>query len=347
MIGVRHGNGERMQRRGGVIAAILAALMLAAVWPAAAQTNEIRIARQYSLTQLPLMVMEKKKLIERQAEIMGLGAVKVDWVPIDRAGAAEMLLNGRVDLAPVALGHFLIARDRGLGTPEEIGGLAALADAPYVLVTRNPAIKTILDFTTRDRIAVPEPKTSEPALMLEMAAAQEWGMNHYDKLDPLVVARTDAEASYELREGKSEVDAHFSRSPDVDDELGVDAVHRVMDSYDIVGRHSDNVLAARKSFAQANAKLCVAIFAALQQADDMIEKNRGEAAELYVSMVGPNNISVEDFTDLIGDPDVSFTPAPAGIGHLADFMATIHRIAHRPNSWKDLFFIDAQGTKGS
>ncbi|HVC53877.1 MAG TPA: hypothetical protein VND87_17795 [Stellaceae bacterium] len=329
------------------MAGILASLVLAAARPAAAETNEIRIARQYSLAQLPLMIIEKRKLIERQAEIMGLGAVKVTWMPPGKRGAVDMLLDGQVDLAPVGIGRFIIAHDRKIGTPEELGGLAALAQVPYVLVTRNPSIKTILDFTDKDRIAVPASKTSGPALMLEMAAAQEWGIKHFDKLDPLVRARSDDEASFEMRTGQSEIDAHFSRSPDVDDELGTETIHRVMDSYDIAGPHTAEVLVTRRQFAQSNPKLCVAIFAALQEADELIRKNRGEAAELYVSMVGEDNISVEDFTDLIGDPDVAFTPAPAGIGHLADFMAQIHRIAHRPNSWKDLFFIDAQGTKGS
>ncbi|MGH7095531.1 MAG: ABC transporter substrate-binding protein, partial [Stellaceae bacterium] len=301
-----------MRLRCGLIAGLLVALVLAAMQPAAAETNEIRIARQYSLAQLPLMVMEKRKLIERQAEIMGLGAVRVTWVSPDKRGVVDMLLAGRVDLAPVGIGHFIIAHDRKIGTPEELGGLAALTQAPYVLVTRNPSIKTILDFTDKDRIAVPELKTSGPALMLEMAAAQEWGIEHYDKLDPLVRARSDAEASFEMREGRSEIDTHFSRSPDVDDELGTETIHRVMDSYDIAGPHSDNLLVSRRQFAQTNPKLCVAIFAALQEADEFIQKNRGEAAELYVSMVGEDNISVEDFTDLIGDPDVAFTPAPAG-----------------------------------
>jgi hypothetical protein len=59
---------------------------------------------------------------------------------------------------------------------------------PYQLLSRNPAIATIRDFTAKDRIAVPALKVSLPAVMLEMAAADEWGAAHYDKLDPLTVA---------------------------------------------------------------------------------------------------------------------------------------------------------------
>ena len=326
------------------MAAAVATAVVAAR-PAVAETDTVRIARQYSLAALPLMVAEKRKLIEKRAIAAGL-EVKVQWLVPDRSGAVDTLLNGNADLAPVSVGHFLAAWDRKLGTPQEMRALAALARVPYVLVTRNAAIKTIRDFTDRDRIAVPAVKFSVPALMLEMAAAQEWGPEHYDKLDDRVRSVSDTAASAELRDGKSDLDAHFSRSPYVDDELGSNAVHRIMDSYDIAGPHSDDMLAALVKFQQANPRLCAAIFGALQDADEIIRKNPGEAAEIYVSLIGEKEISVEDFTDIIGDPDVAFTVAPAGVGRLADFMARIKRIKHHPESWKDLFFPEAQATPG-
>ncbi len=327
------------------MAAVLAAAFGAAR-PAGAETDTVRIARQYSLAELPLMVIEKRKLIEKRAIAAGLDQVKVQWLVPDKSGAVDTLLNGSADLAPVSVGHFLAAWDRKLGTPQEMRALAPLARIPYVLVTRNAAIKTIRDFSDRDRIAVPAVKFSGPALMLELAAAQEWGPEHYDKLDDRVRSLSDAQASVELRDGKSDLDAHFSRSPYVDDELGGNAIHRVMDSYDIAGPHSDDLLVGLVKFQQANPRLCAAIFGALQDADEMISKNPGEAAEVYISLVGDREISVEDFTDIIGDPDVAFTVAPAGIGRLADFMARIKRIKHHPEAWKDLFFPEAQATPG-
>ena len=325
----------------------LVAIGLLAAGRAAADTAEIKIARQYTMGELPLMIVEHNKLIEKQAAIMGLGETKVRWVAPGKSGAVDALLAGEVDLAPVEIGQFITAWDRRLGTAQEVRGLAALAQIPYILVARNPAIKTIRDFSEHDRIAVPVVKNSGPALMLEMAAAQEWGADHYDKLDDLVRARSDEEATFELGEGKSELDAHFSRWPFADDELGSPAVHRVMDSFDIAGPHSDGVLTGLVRFYGVNSKLCAAVFGALQEADALIKDNPGQAAEIYVSMVGSKEISVEDFSDLIGDPDVAYIPAPAGVGHLVDLMARIKRIKHRPESWKELFFIDAQGSNGS
>ncbi|HEY1797391.1 MAG TPA: ABC transporter substrate-binding protein, partial [Stellaceae bacterium] len=151
-----------------LMAAVLPLAALAAMRPACAETDTVRIARQYVLAELPLMVAEKRKLIEKRVLAAGLDQVKVQWMAPERSGAVDTLLNGNADLAPVSVGRFLAIWDRKLGTPQDLRALAPLARVPYVLVTRNPAVKTIRDFSDRDKIAVPAVKFSGPALMLEM-----------------------------------------------------------------------------------------------------------------------------------------------------------------------------------
>jgi NitT/TauT family transport system substrate-binding protein len=336
-----------MRLAGSAMAGAMAMVLLIAACPASAEVNQVRIVRQFGLDQLPLMVVEQRKLIEKAASVMGLGQVKVDWVSPDKAGPIETLDHAQADLAPVGIVEFIAVRDRRLGTPYAVEALAALSQLPYVLVARNAGIKTIRDFTERDRIAVPVLQWSGPALMLEMAAAEEWGAAHYNRLDGLVRAVPDAEAAMQLRDGKGEVDAHFSRTPYIYAELGGDTAHRVMDSFDIDGPHTDNVLVALTGFYRTNPKLCSAIFAALQEADDLIKKNPGEAAEIYASMTQGRDISVEDLSDMIGDPDVAYRPGPAGVAHMVAFMAGIRRISHPVASWKDLFSLDAQGEPGN
>ena len=177
---------------------------------------------------------------------------------------------------------FLIAADTTAATPQQVRGLAALAQRPYVLVTRNPAIKTILDFKETDRIAVPALKSSGPALLLQMAAAQEWGPESYGKLDPMMVARSDEAATEAIESGKGEIASHFSRSPYSDGELADPKIRRIMDSFDIAGPHSASLLVTTKAFHDANPKLCAAVFAALTEADQLIKANPGHAAEIYV-----------------------------------------------------------------
>src|SRR5438034_2709348 len=206
-----------MRRRWSTIAAGLL-LALTAIG-ADAGPAEIRALRPVELASLPLLVMEHEKLIEKETEARGLPPVAIRWSAPGKTGPIEAIAAGQTDLAAADIAPFLIAADTTAGKPQEVRALAALAQRPYVLVTRNPAIQTIRDFRDAHRIAVPGLKTSGPALMLEMAAAQEWGPEHYAKLDPLAVARSDAAAADALTAEKTDIDAHFSRSPYADDEL--------------------------------------------------------------------------------------------------------------------------------
>jgi NitT/TauT family transport system substrate-binding protein len=317
----------------------------AAARPALADAT-LRIERPLDLTALPLLVMQHQHLIERVAEAMGLGSVTVSWITTGEQPPLDDLASGKTDLAVVSLPHFLVAADATDGAAGEVRALGAVVQRPYVLVTRNPKTKTILDFTRTDRIAVPALKVSGPALALEMAAAQEWGQEHYDKLDGLLAARPDSAAANELIEGKGDITAHFSRSPYVDGELGDKAIHRVMDSYDLAGPHSTAVLAMTTRVRAANPVLCAAILSALQQADDFIGQNRGEAAEIF-SSVDKDDIPVEDVSDMIGDPDLTYSAAPAGVTRLAQFMQRIGRLKRRVSDWRDFFLPEARDLKGN
>lgn len=329
--------------RSRLIGVALAAIV-AAAGPALADTT-LRIERPVDLSALPLLVMQREHLIERVADAMGLGTVTVSWTAPGETRSLDALAEGKIDLAVVGVPEFLLAADAATGK-DRVRALGAVAQRPYVLVTRNPNIHTILDFTRADRIAVPALQVSGPALALEMAAAQEWGTEHYDKLDGLVVARPDSAAANELIAGKGELTAHFSRSPYVDGELGEQAIHRVMDSFDIEGTHSAALLVTTTRLHAASPTLCAAILSALQEADDFISKNRGEAAEIFGSMDKDEGIPVEDLSDMIGDPDLVYTAAPAGVKRLAQFMQRIGRLKRRIAGWQDLFLPEARDLKG-
>jgi NitT/TauT family transport system substrate-binding protein len=331
----------------GILAAALLVAATAAATPSSAEIAELRVMRPLELAALPLLVMEHEHLIERTAEAMGLGTVTVAWSAPGKIGATAALAAGESDLAAVDLAPFLLAADATAGTPDEVRAVGALAQLPYVLVTRNPAIHTIRDFGPTDRIAVPELKVSGPALMLELAAAQEWGPEHFNKLDPLVLARPDAAAAAALATDKGEVDAHFSRIPFADDELADPKIYRVMDSFDIAGPHSAAVLATTMRFRAANPTLCAAILSALQEAGDFIKKSPGAAAEIFAAMVKDQDSPIEDLTDLIGDPDFAYKAAPAGVMRLVDFMHRVGRLKRRPPSWQDLFLPEARDLPGN
>jgi NitT/TauT family transport system substrate-binding protein len=315
--------------------------------PGLAETDTVRILRPVDLSTLPLLVAEHEKLIEKQAMQRGLKPPTIRWSVPGKAGPLDSLAAGQADLAATDIVPFLVAVETTAGTPQQVRGLAALAQRPYVLVTRNPAIKTIRDFKETDRIAVPALKSGGPALLLQMAAAQEWGPENYAKLDPMMVARSDEAATEAVESGKGEIASHFSRSPYSDDELADPKIRRIMDSFDIAGPHSASVLAMNARFHDANPGLCAAILAGLRDADLLIKDNPGQAAEIYVGAEKDHDIALEDLSDMIGDPDLAYMTAPTGVMRLAEFMQRIGRLKQLPASWKDVFFPEAHDLPGN
>ncbi len=336
-----------MRRRALLTAAIGAAAM---VWTRRlrADTHAVQLLRPVDLSALPLLIMEHERLIERTAEAMGLGQVAVGWRAPEKADPIEELAAGGADFAAADLVPFLLAATAEPGSgATAIRSLGAVARGPYVLVTRNPAIHTIRDFGPRDRIAVPALNLSGPAVMLDMAAAQEWGIENHQRLARLAVAMPDETAAAALIAGKGEITAHFSRMPYVDRELGEPGITRVMDSFDIAGVHSSTVLASTMRFRDASPELCKVVLSALQQACEFIETGPGAAAEIFAGVAPDGDTPPEELADMIGDPDLVYGAAPAGVMPIAEFMRRIGRLARRPADWRELFLPESRDLAGS
>ncbi|MBV9858904.1 MAG: ABC transporter substrate-binding protein [Alphaproteobacteria bacterium] len=331
-----------------LLAALAAAFCsVAAVQGIAAEPLHLRIARLYGLASLPIMIVEHERLLEKRLAEAGLGSVAIDWIaPPKGSTPLDLMLAGKLDVAIGDLPGFLDRWDSAVSTPREVRAVAALESMPYVLVARNPALKTIRDFTNKDRIALSS-KLAGPAVALQMAAAQEWGFEHRDKLDAFAVVRPDEDAMEALLAARADIDAHFAGPPYSDYELAEPRIHRIMDSFDIAGPHTSELVLATKAFHDAQPKLCAALVAALTEADRFIKENPGEAAEIYVAMTDDSQVSVEDLADILADPDAEYTTKPAGVMHIAEFLHRAGRLKHQPDSWKDLFFPEIHALPGS
>jgi NitT/TauT family transport system substrate-binding protein len=329
-----------------IVSTALLSLAVAAR-PAMADTATLRLVVPGDLAALSLFVARHDRLIEKQLAARHL-AVDVQWLTPNGGNPLDELLSGQADIAATTdLAGFLVAWDGRSDTPQEIRGLAALARMPYQLLSRNKAISTIRDFTAKDRIAVPALKVSLPALMLEMAAADEWGAAHYEKLDALTVAHGSEAANSAMHSGKGDIDTDFARMPYADDERADPAIHRVMDSFDIIGQHNVGVVVTTAQFRDANPELCAAVVAAITEADAFIKTHRGAAAEIYVKSNQGQGFEIEDLTDMLSDPDTGFAPEPSGILRLTGFMHQIGRVKHSPDSWQQLFFPEIYKLPGS
>ena len=219
-----------------MVRAYAAAAMLCGALTATAQAQEIRLARQFSMGYLQLNVMEHQQLIEKHAKALGLNDVKVSWFTFNGPTAVnEALISGNIDVGSGGVPGLLVLWSRTKGTPQEVRGISALSSQPFLLNSRDPAIKTIKDFKDSDRIAVPAVKSSVQAITLQMAAAKAYGTKEFNKLDPLTVSMTPPDATVALLKGGAQISAAFSVPPFQYQQLEDPAVHTVLNSFDVMG----------------------------------------------------------------------------------------------------------------
>lgn len=176
-----------------------------------AEASQISLAKQYGDSYLPLMLVEHHGLIEKQAEKLGLGKVKENWTSLSgRAIANDALLSGNLDFVSGVVGPMLQIWS---ATKEAVKGATALNAVPLLLNTNNPSVRTIRDFTDKDKIAVPAVNISMQAVILKMATAKEFGESGANRLDKLTVAMPQADATAALMLGRTELTEHFANSP--------------------------------------------------------------------------------------------------------------------------------------
>jgi NitT/TauT family transport system substrate-binding protein len=326
----------------GALAALLGVALLAL--PARAEVSEIRITRQPSIIYLATVLMEEQKLVEKHAKAAGLD-LKASWLTFTSGGAStDALLSGNVDLVTSGVTNLVLlwARTRG-----QVKAVSAASGLPMLLVTRNPAVKTLKDFSEKDRIAVPTVKVSSQAILLQMALEQLYGPGGHTRLDPVMVQLGHPEAMLALGGGAHEVNSHFSAPPYQDEELRNPAVHAVLDSSDVVGGAVTNaVVFAHQKFHDANPKAVAAFVAALDDANAQIAQDKRKAAETYLAAT-KEKYPVDEIVRMIGAKNVVFSTRPENTFKLASFMAKIGLVKDGPQSWKDYFFAETHGQPGS
>ena len=328
-------------------AAAVALVTVASSLPVRAEVTELKVARQYGISYLPLMLMEDQKLIEKAAAASGIPDLKVTWAQF--AGGNVMndaLLSGSLDFAAGGVGPFvtLWAKTRG---NYNIKAAAALNSMPLYLTSNNPNVKTIKDFTDKDKIALPAVKVSIQAVTLQMAAEQAFGPGQQNKLDRLTVSMSHPDAQIALLSGSSEITGHFTSPPFQFNELKKPGIHRVLSSFDVLGGPATfNVLWTSTKFHDENPKVYAAFVTALDEAEAMINKDHKAVAETYLRMTKDKS-SVDDIVKMLDDPTMVFTTTPNNTMKYVDFMYKIGSIKVKPDSWKDMFFPNAQGLSGS
>ncbi len=308
--------------------------------PATAQAEgEIRIAEQFGIVYLLLNVVRDQHLIEKHGKADGLD-IKVDWTQLSGGAAVnDALLSGSIDIAGAGVGPLLTIWDRTKGR-QNVKAVASLGNFPYYLVSNNPNVKTLADFTEKDRIAVPAVGVSVQSRYLQYAAAQLWGDKEFNRLDKYTVSLPHPDATASLVAGGTELTGHFSNPPFQDQALKNPNVHVVLDTYKLLGPNSPTVLFATEKFRAENPKTYKAFIEALSEAEAFIKHDIGAAADTYIR-VTQSRIDRAELLRIIDKPEFQFTITPKNTYPLAEFLHRVGAIKHQPASWQDYFFQDA------
>ena len=328
------------------LAFVCALVLSGAALPARAELSEIHVAEQYGISYLPLMVMQDQKLIEKHAKAEGID-VKVAWSKF--AGGNVMndaLLSGSLQFASGGVGPLITLWAKTHGNLD-VKAVSAINSMPLYLVSSDPAVKTVKDFTDKDRIALPAVKVSIQAVTLQMAAEKAFGPGQEHKLDHLTVSLSHPDAMTALLSGKSEINAHFGSPPFQEQELEHPGIHLVLDSYDVLGGAATfNTVWTTAKFRSENPKIYAAFVAALDESMKIINGDKKAAAETYLRLA-KSKLSLESVEKLLNDPKIVFTTTPNNVIKYADFMYKVGSIKVKPQSWKDLFFPNAYSLPGS
>jgi NitT/TauT family transport system substrate-binding protein len=338
-----------MRRRSFACALATGALAATLVSTAArAEASTVRISYGYGILYLPLMVMDREQLLEKRAKAAGFPDVKVDWKTFDGGNVInDAMLAGALDIAGIGVPGFLTLWAKAKDNPAvEVRGLTGMSSSSLYLMTRNANVKSLKDFSDKDRIAVPGIKTSLPAVLLHMAAAKEFGDANYAKLDPITVGLGHPEALGVMLSGKGEINSHMASPPFSYVEDGTPGLHRVFNSVDLLGNITLDITFSSRRFVDANPKLTAAFVAAMEDACALIAKDKRKAAEIY-NAVAKVKQPVDETMKILNDPNTKFSVVPDGTMRYAEFMARVGTIKAKPASWKELFFPTIHGMAGS
>src|SRR3954465_8572203 len=326
-------------------AALAAALVLPR--PASAEANMVRVAKQFGVGYMQYMVMQELKLIEKHAKAAGLD-ITTEWATFRSSDVMnDALISGSVDFVSLGIPGIITIWSKTKGTPVEVKGVSGLNVSPLMLMVRDPSIKSIRDFKDNHRIALPAVKVAMQAIMLQMAAAKEWGDAKYNALDHLTVSMSHPDATAAMLGGSSEITANFSSAPFQYRQMKNSNVKLLLNSKDLFldDPMSFNIVAATSKFRTDNPKLYAAFVAGMKEATDIINADKRKGAEIYLKSTGEKT-SVDDILEVLADKDIIYNNRVGGIRTFVNFMAKTGTLKNPPADWKDMFFPEAMAGVG-
>jgi NitT/TauT family transport system substrate-binding protein len=315
---------------------------------ASAAPSTVRIAEQFGLSYLPLHVAIERQLIERQAAALGLPDARVEVAKLGSGAAVnDAIISGDVDLAMAGTTVLLNLWDKTLGR-NTVKGMMAIADTPILFNTIDLRIRSIRDLQENDRVAMTAGRGTQHALVLQMAAAREFGWDQRTRLDSLAVSMAHPDGVVALLSGGAVVKTHATTVPFIQMELADPRVRTILSSYDIAGgRHTLIVAYGTERWRAANPKLYQATYEGLAEAMTVIRGDPAAAAALF-KRVEASKLDLAAIEAILRDEAMlAYTPTPSRVMVWADYMAKVGLLKNRPDGWQDVFFDNVHALPGN
>jgi NitT/TauT family transport system substrate-binding protein len=314
---------------------------------AASESLELRISSLEGFGFLPLFIALDRRLIQSHAAVRGLENLRINHVPLHSAIiSTDAMLAGQLDVICGTVTSLLVLWDKTNG---DVRAVADLGGQVLTLVTRNPDVHSIKDFGPTDRIAVPSVKQGPHSLAIGMALDKAYGPGSYGKLEQIQVQAGHADAVTMVLNPLSEVNSHFSTLPYVDTELKSESpkLHAVLTSSDVFGGPTTIISAyATRRFVEENPIKAAALAAALDEAQEVIAKDRMSAASSYLA-VSRERFTPEVVADLLTRDGVLYSGVPTRTMLIAAQMARTGLIKKAPANWKEFHFAFLHDRPGS
>ncbi len=317
-----------MNRGSAVVLAALVALMGVAFSPggrlSAQPQRVLRIATQPGIGYGQLIIMQDLHTLEKRVPGLRVEWLKLTSGPVIR----DAMLAGQVDVGSGGVAPFIIAWDRGVTWKI----ISTLNEMPLYLNTFRPEVKSVRDFRPTDKIAMPAVGSIQH-VVLQMAAERDLGAA--TALDSLVVGMSHPDGMFALL-SKREITGHLTSPPYQYLELQTSGVHKVFDSYQIVGGpHTFNMVWAMDDFPTKHPDEYRALLRSLEETTAFLSEHQDEAARILAEA---EKTQVGFMRALLRNPEIKYTMTPHRLMQFSTFLKKIGTTKRVPASWKELTF---------
>jgi NitT/TauT family transport system substrate-binding protein len=328
-------------------ALIAALVILGSPVVARAEVQELRIplgAGGFGF--LPLLVMQKHRLIEKYAAELGIN-VTVKWTKLGGASVMnDILLSGEGHIISAGPPAFITLWDRTQDNLQ-VKGIAAISALPVRITARGSELGSLDSISKDQKIGVVGVKVSIASILMQMYALKKYGKDQVYRFDAYTVNTTHPDAVISLLSGRNNIVAHGSSVPFDYRELKDQSIKTILSSEDVLGGPATfTMMSTTTKFHLENPKVIASVVKALVRAQGLIDEDKEEAAKILMDSIG-NGWSIDDLVKILSDPTTIYSAKPANVLMYADFMHRIGSIKHKANTIDDLFFPSSAVANGN